>query len=69
MMRRAWHVALMGEVINLYKILLQTLKGKHHFEDLSVGGSTISKWILENYGRKKRTGFFYFRIRTGGWLL
>jgi hypothetical protein len=40
-MRRAGHVARMGEMRNAHKILVGNLKQREHSEDLGVGGSMI----------------------------
>jgi hypothetical protein len=35
-----------AELRNRYKVLLESLQGRHHSEDLVVDGSIISKCIL-----------------------
>jgi hypothetical protein len=41
------HVACMGEMRNLYSILVGKLKGRDHSEDIAVDGMIILKWIRE----------------------
>jgi hypothetical protein len=36
----------MGEVRNVYKILVEKLEGKEHSEDLGIDGTIILEWIL-----------------------
>jgi hypothetical protein len=43
----AGHVARMGEKRNAYRILMENLEGKNHWEDQDVRGWTILKWIFE----------------------
>jgi hypothetical protein len=43
MMRRVGHVTLMGEIINAYKIWLESLKDKHYLEDLRLYERIILK--------------------------
>jgi hypothetical protein len=49
-MRRAGHVASVGEMRNAYKILVTNLKGRDHMEDFGVDGKVILKWILREAG-------------------
>jgi hypothetical protein len=44
MMRRAGHVAHMGEM-RTTKFWLKSLKGRDHSEDLGLDGKIILKWI------------------------
>jgi hypothetical protein len=46
-MRRAGHVAQMGEKRNAYRILVGKPEGKRPLEDQDVGGWTVLKWILD----------------------
>jgi len=43
----AGNVARMGDVINVYKILVERPKGINHSEDLGVDGDIILEYILE----------------------
>jgi hypothetical protein len=36
----------MGEMRNVYEILVRKLKGKNHLGDIGIEGRIISKWIL-----------------------
>jgi hypothetical protein len=45
-------MARMGEKRSIYKFLVGKPEGKNHLEDLSVGGSTILKWILQKCNGK-----------------
>jgi hypothetical protein len=64
-MRWAGHVARMGEVRGVYKVLVWKLEGKDHWGDLSVDG-----WILGRICRRWNvsiwTGLNWPRIETGG---
>jgi hypothetical protein len=55
-MRRAGHVACMGEVRNAYNILVGKSEEKNHSEDLGVDGKIILEWILGTYCGKVWTG-------------
>jgi hypothetical protein len=45
-MKNAGHVARIVEVRNAYTILVGSLKGREHSEDLGVDGRVKFKWIL-----------------------
>jgi hypothetical protein len=45
-MKGVRHRAYMGEIRNVYKILVQKPEGKDHLEDLGTDGSLILKWTL-----------------------
>jgi hypothetical protein len=59
----------MGEMRNVYKILVEKLKGRDHPEDIDVDGKITLEWILRKGNGKMWTGFIWFRIGTGGALL
>jgi hypothetical protein len=44
------------------------LKERDHAENLDVGGR-ILEFVLEKWGEKVSTEFFWFRIETSGGLL
>jgi hypothetical protein len=46
-MRWAGHVASVGKMRNMYSILVGSLKGRDHSEDIGVDGKIILEWILE----------------------
>jgi hypothetical protein len=46
-MRWVGHVAHMGEMRNMYKILVGNLKARDHSDVLGVGGRIILEWMLE----------------------
>jgi hypothetical protein len=58
-MKRAEHVARIGEMRNAFKILVDNLKGRDHLEDLAVDGRIILKWILNKWGRRVCTGLIW----------
>jgi hypothetical protein len=66
-MRCAGHVALMGQVTNVYSMLLGKSEWKDHSEDLGIDGRIILKRILDNV-RKLWTGFIWLRTGTSGGL-
>jgi hypothetical protein len=45
-MRWAGHVARMGEVRGVYRVLVGRLEGKRPLEDLGVGGRITLRWTL-----------------------
>jgi hypothetical protein len=63
-MRLVSHVALKGEMRNVYIIL----DGRDHLEDTDRDGK-ISEWILEKEGGRIWTGFIWLRIGASGGLL
>jgi hypothetical protein len=46
-MRRAGHVARIGEKGNTYRILVESQKERNHKEDQDGSGWIILKWIIE----------------------
>jgi hypothetical protein len=40
------NAALMGQMMNAYKILVENLKGRDHSKDMDVDGGIILEWIL-----------------------
>jgi hypothetical protein len=68
-MRWAGHVASMGEMRNVYKILVGKPEGKSHSEELSVDRKITLECILGKQGEKVWTGFIWHRIGINGGLL
>jgi hypothetical protein len=52
----------MGEIHT--KIWSENLRGRDHFEDLSIDGRML-EWILQKQGGNLLTGFSWLRIGTG----
>jgi hypothetical protein len=50
--RTIWvgHVASMGKMRNIYKILVNILGGRDHSEDLSADGRLTLEWIIKEIG-------------------
>jgi hypothetical protein len=67
-MKWVGHVACMGEVRNVYKILVN-LKGRHHLEDLGIDRKVMLEWILGKLGEKLWDGFIRLKVGTSGRLL
>jgi hypothetical protein len=67
-MEQAEHVASTGKMRNAYNILMKSLQGRDHSEDLNVYIRIILKRI---FGKTERTsaGFALLRIGSGGGLL
>jgi hypothetical protein len=62
-MRWVGHIAHLGDMINVYKILVGKPVGVHS-EDLGIGGKVILEWILVKLGGK-----VWFRTGTSARLL
>jgi hypothetical protein len=45
-MRRAGHVAHIGQIRNAYKFLVRKSQGTDHLEDLGIDRRIIPEWIL-----------------------
>jgi hypothetical protein len=67
-MRGAEHAARMGE-IRMHTFWFENLKGRDHLEDISIDGSTMLDWILENQSWNVLGGFTWLRIEASGELL
>jgi len=50
--RRLGHVERMGEIRNVYKVLVRRTEGKSHLEDLAVDGQIILELILKRQHRR-----------------
>jgi hypothetical protein len=47
-MRRARHVACIGEISSEHKFLSGKLKGRNSLEHMGLNGRIILKWLLKN---------------------
>ena len=65
-MRRAGHVARMGERRGVYRVLVGKPEGKNHLGDPGIDGKIILRWILRKYDVVVWTGSIWLRIGTGG---
>ena len=65
-MRRAGHVARMGEERVVYSILVGKPEGKRPLGDLDVDGWIILGWISRRWDVGIWTGLGWLRIETGG---
>jgi hypothetical protein len=59
----------MGEIRNVYKILVGKPEGKRPLGRHKSRWSIILKWILEKLGGNVWTGFNWHRIASGGGFL
>jgi len=55
------HVAYMGQIRNLYMVLVRKSKERDHSEDLGIDGR-ILKWILKKWDWRAWTSFIWLRI-------
>jgi hypothetical protein len=67
-MRWARHVPHVGEMINSYEVLVESLKGRDHSEDLGVDGRDILEWTFQKEGGKLWTGCIWLRVGTSSGL-
>jgi hypothetical protein len=63
------NAAPMGVMRNVYKVLLQNLKGIIHLQDLDIKGKTILKLILKKHIVRVWTGYIWLKIESNGRLL
>jgi hypothetical protein len=59
----------MGEMRNVYKILVRKPEGNNHSDDLGVDVRIILEWILAKQDEKLWTACIWFRVRIGGQVL
>jgi hypothetical protein len=55
-------------VRNAYNVLVESLKGRVHSEDLGVDGRIILEWVVEKEGGKLWIGCIWISIGSGGGL-
>jgi hypothetical protein len=65
-MRWAGHVARMGEVKGVYRVLVGKSQGRNQWGDLGLDGWIILRWISRRWDVGIRTGLGWSRIETGG---
>jgi hypothetical protein len=63
------YAARMGEMRNVYKILVERPEVRDHSEDLGVDEIIIFEWMLDKYVGKMWIGFMWLRIGTSDGLL
>jgi hypothetical protein len=63
--RGCWHVARMGEVRGVHRVLVGKPEGKSHWGDPDVDGRIILRWIFRKW-EGVETGWSWLRIGTGG---
>jgi hypothetical protein len=68
-MRRAGNVARMGRGEMPIGYWWESQQEEDHWENQSVGGWAILKWISERYDRMVWIGLIWVRIGTAGGLL
>jgi hypothetical protein len=68
-MRWAGHVSRVREDRILYKVLVESPKGRGHSEERGVDGRTGCKWMLGRLAGRVQSGFKQVRIETSGGLL
>ena len=69
-MRRAGHVARIGESRDTYRVLVGNLRERDHLEDPGIDGSIICRWIFRKWDGRVGTGLIWLRVGTvGGHLL
>jgi len=64
--RWAGHVARMGEVKGVYRVLVRKPRERDHLGDLGVDGWIIFGWISRRWDVGIWTGLGWPRIETGG---
>jgi len=65
-MRRAGHVAFMGERVGAYR---GNLRERDHLEVPGIDGKIILRWIFKKWDVGTWTGLIWLRIGTGGGIL
>jgi hypothetical protein len=62
-------LARVGEMRNVYKVLVRKLEGHFHLEDILVGREIILKLILRKEAVTMWSGFIWLRITINGGML
>jgi hypothetical protein len=65
-MRRARHVARMGEGRDVHRVLVGSLREGDHWGDPDVDGRIILRWIFRKWEEVVGSGWSRLRIGTGG---
>jgi hypothetical protein len=68
-MRWVEHVALMGEEMNVYRVLVGMPEERDHLEYRGVDGMMVSEWMLWRFSGGVWSASNWFRIGAGGGLL
>jgi hypothetical protein len=58
-----------GELINVYKIMVESVKGRKRLEHRGVDKKIILKCVLNKLGVRSGVGFIWLRRGTDGGLL
>jgi hypothetical protein len=65
-MRWAGHVARIGTVRGVCRVLVGKPEGMNHLEDPDIDKRIILRWIFRKWDVREYTGSVWFRIGTGG---
>ena len=55
--RHKGRVALVGDRLGTYRVLVGTADVKYHLEDLGLDGKKLLKWIFKKWNGESWTGF------------
>jgi hypothetical protein len=61
--RRAGHVACIGERMGSYGVLVGKPERQRYLEDLGVNGTMILKWIIQKWDGETLIGLMWLRDR------
>ena len=65
-MRLAGHVARMGQIRGVYRVLVGKAEGKNHWGDPGLDGRITLRWIIRKWDVGVWNGLGCPRIETGG---